>query len=150
MDGAIAAYKTVERNHPAGSSPALFYSRRMAMFGRSSSKILEKLRASHEAATAAAEAVRSAEDRPNAYYNAAEVSASHEDAEGVERNLRAAIACAPNWFKPHWVLAQFLARSGRLAEAEAESVSAIERDGGTNPELTRTLAEIRRLRAVKQ
>ncbi len=144
LDRAIAGYQG------AGYGSALFYSRRMALFARNSNKILERLRASQQATVAAADAVREADDRQNAYYNAAEVSALNNDAAGVEQNLRAAISAAPNWFKPHWVLAQFLAQRGKLDEAETEAGYAVERDGGKNPEVTRTLDDIRRMHQAKQ
>jgi len=39
----------------------------------------------------------------------------------VERCLRDAIDAAPNWFKPHWLLAQVLARTNRQNEAILEA-----------------------------
>jgi hypothetical protein len=57
----------------------------------------------------------------------------------VESCLRDAIEAAPNWFKPHWLLAQVLARANRQNEAILEARRAVECDGGKNPEVTQTL-----------
>ena len=35
-------------------------------------------------------------------------------------SLRSAIECAPNWFKPHWLLAEVLRAGGRMEEARAD------------------------------
>jgi len=93
---------------------------------------------------AATRATHTAEDRQNAFVNLAAFYATENNAPGVEQSLRDAIAVAPNWFKPHWLLAQVLAREGRLAEAETEARMAVERDGGNNPEVTRTWEQLRR------
>ena len=61
----------------------------------------------------------------------------------TEQSLRAAISCAPNWFKPHWLLAQVLRAAGRLSEARAEATLAAELDGGKDPQVVRTAQEIR-------
>jgi hypothetical protein len=61
----------------------------------------------------------------------------------VERSLRNAIAWSPNWFKPHWALAKLLAASERWPEAISEAESAVERDGGKDAEVNKTLAELK-------
>jgi Tfp pilus assembly protein PilF len=87
-------------------------------------------------------ATATAEDRQNAWYNLATLQAGNNDAAGVERSLRNAIACAPNWFKPHWTLAQVLELDKRHSEALAEARAAVERDGGHHPEVTETLRKL--------
>ena len=54
-----------------------------------------------------------------------------------KRVWRAAIRCSPNWFKPHWMLAQILRREGRLEEARAEAERAAYLNAGKNPEVRR-------------
>jgi predicted RNA polymerase sigma factor len=49
---------------------------------------------------------------------------------------------SPNWFKPHWALAQLLQRSGRHTEALAEAQRAIDLDGGKAPEISQFLQSI--------
>src|SRR5581483_7262934 len=58
-----------------------------------------------EAMGAATRAV-GAENPQNANYTVAWLHARSGDVPATETSLRATIACAPNWYKPHWMLAQ--------------------------------------------
>jgi Tfp pilus assembly protein PilF len=102
-----------------------------------------QLQALAESGAAALRATRTAEDPFNAWYSLAALYASQNDAAGAERSLRAAIAANPNWFKPHWTLAQVLLVEGRVEEAAREAALAAELNAGKNPEVARTLEEIR-------
>ena len=135
-------YARVIRWYPAGSSADLFYSRGMAALSATVPYGLDKVGASEEALNAAVRATQTSEDRMNAWYNLAALYA-YRDQGGVEDSLRAAIACAPNWFKPHWILAQVLNTLRRTEEAEKEAVIAADLDGGKHPEVNRTLDQIR-------
>ena len=79
---------------------------------------------------AAQRAVRHAEIRHSALYNLAFVLAREEDVAGIEKNLRAAIEWAPQWYKPYWMLAQVLHAAGRREEARplAERAAFLNRD----------------------
>jgi hypothetical protein len=68
--------------------------------------------------------------------------AQANDARGVEQALRGAIAATPNWFKPHWTLAQLLAIAGRRREAIEEAQIAQKCDGGHDPEVEATLRKL--------
>jgi hypothetical protein len=98
----------------------------------------------NSALDAAEHAPATADDRLNAWVNLAAFQATHNDASAVEHSLRQAIAAAPNWFKPHWLLAQVLALEGRKTEAEAEAQAAVERNGGKTPEVTQVREQLRR------
>ncbi len=89
-------------------------------------------------------APETADDRQNAMVNLAAFYAAQDDAPAVESSLREAIAAAPNWFKPHWLLAQVLAREGQAAQAEAEARAAVDRDGGKTPEVSQVMEQLRR------
>jgi tetratricopeptide (TPR) repeat protein len=78
------------------------------------------------------------EDAQNAHYTIAWIYARTGDVPHTEQALRATLACAPNWFKPHWMLAQILQRQGRTAEASAEAARAAYLDAGKNPEVAQT------------
>jgi O-antigen ligase len=91
---------------------------------------------------AARNAPVSADDPQNAWINQAALDATVNDAPGVEQSLREAIAIAPNWYKPHWLLAQVLDRMGRKAEARAEARLALDRDGGKHVEVKRVLEQL--------
>jgi O-antigen ligase len=89
-------------------------------------------------------APETADDRQNALVNLAAFYAAAGGAQEVENRLREAIAAAPNWFKPHWLLAQVLSREGRAGEAETEAVAALDRDGGKVPEVAEVMQKLRR------
>jgi Tfp pilus assembly protein PilF len=104
---------------------------------------LVQLQALAQSGAAAVRATRTAEDPFDAWYSLATLYASQNDAAGAERSLRAGIAANPNWFKPHWTLAQVLLVEGRMEEAGREAALAAELNAGKNPEVARTLEEIR-------
>jgi tetratricopeptide (TPR) repeat protein len=81
-------------------------------------------------------ATGTSEERQNAWYNLAEFYATQNDAAAVEICLRRSVEASPNWFKPHWALAQLLQRSGRHTEALAEAQRAIDLDGGKATEIS--------------
>jgi cytochrome c-type biogenesis protein CcmH/NrfG len=103
-----------------------------------------------QAGAAGVQATRNSEDPVNAWYSLARFYAAQTDAFDTERCLRTAIAVSPNWFKPHWTLAQMLRLEGRLQDAEQEAEWAVRCDGGKNPEVSQTLAEIRAERQAKR
>src|SRR5690242_11990332 len=121
----------------------------MAALAGEASTGLDKVGASQEALNAAVRATQTSEDRMNAWYNLAALNATRNDAGAVERSLRASIACAPNWFKPHWMLAQVLSGGGRLQEAETEALAAVDLDGGRHAEVNQTLDQIRAASKMK-
>ena len=63
----------------------------------------------------------------NAFVNLASFYAGQGDTANVEKCLRASADAAPNWFKPHWLLARVLALEGRTSEAETEARAAADR-----------------------
>ena len=68
--------------------------------------------------------------------------AAQNDAAGSEQALRGAIAARPNWFKPHWTLAQLLMLENRFDEARTEAARAADLDGGKHPEVAATLTRL--------
>lgn len=131
------AARALDHAHDWRASADLYFSRRFWVLSAGD------LHAWLYGMSAAARAPRTADDPQNAWVNLAAFYATQNNAADVEKSLRAAIAAAPNWFKPHWLLAQVLARDGRLAEAETEARAAVERDGGKDPEVTRTWEQLR-------
>ncbi|MGH9664030.1 MAG: O-antigen ligase family protein [Bryobacteraceae bacterium] len=142
---AAAAYAAAIRWEPPGSGADLDYSRSMAALANRTPIFATRVEARTQALRAAARAARTAEDRQNAWYHLATLLAGEGDAAGAEHSLRNAIAWAPNWFKPHWTLAQLLELTGRRDEALAEAAEAVARDGGHNPEVRETLRKIQQI-----
>jgi len=124
-------------------SADLWYSRRLAQIAGSNAERLIRIQALQQAGLAAQRATQTTEAAFSAYYNVAAFYARQNDFVHTEESLRAAISCAPNWFKAHWMLAQVLQAASRFKEAEAEAALAVALDGGKHPEVTDTLGHIR-------
>jgi O-antigen ligase len=146
-DGNIAVaaerYSKASQWLPPGASADLYYSRSMAAAATKSSDAVSSAQAWQQAITAGANAVTTSDQPANAAYNLAALRAAANDVASTEASLRTAISKAPNWFKPHWMLARVLSLSGRVQEAEGAAAAAVERNGGVNPEVLQTLQEIR-------
>jgi hypothetical protein len=138
MRGAAQAHEKAVWWSPRGGSAELYYSRAMASAASQPLSQDDRSRAWKEALGAGVQAAASSEQRANAWYSLATLLAAEGDSEAVERALRNAVAWAPNWFKPHWTLAQLLQLKGRNDEAMAEAVAAVDRNGGKNPEVIAT------------
>jgi len=105
--------------------------------------ILLSVKAWQEAVQAGIRATHFAEDRHNAFYHLASLYAQVNNHKDAEKSLRGAIASAPNWFKPHWMLAQVLRAGGRNVEALAEAELAVLLDAGKHSEVSETLRQLR-------
>jgi O-antigen ligase len=136
--GAAREYLTVLRWELPGAGADLNYSRAMTQLAAGTPIFATRLQATQQALDAGIRATRTAEDRQNAWYNLATLLAGQNDAAGVERSLRNAIAWSPNWFKPHWALAQLLETTHRHREALTEARLAMDLDGGRDAEVAET------------
>jgi O-antigen ligase len=140
--GAAQAYRTALVWQPSGDASSLRYSRAVQQLALYSPVFAASLMARQEALQAGLRATRTAEDRANAWYNLATLFAADNNAANVERSLRNAVAWAPNWFKPHWTLAQLMELTNRHGEALAEAAKAVELDGGHDPEVAETFRKL--------
>lgn len=140
--GAAEAYRAVQKWDPRSGDGDLRYSRAMTRLVTTTPAFVTGVAAAQQAYDSALRATRTAEDRQNAWYNLATIAALRNDTAGVEDNLRRAIACAPNWFKPHWTLAQFLELAGRHEEARLEAARALQLNGAHDAEVTASCAKI--------
>jgi len=120
----------------------IWYSNQMAAQALKAPDIIQKLTAWQQALESGNRAALTADDPHNAWYQLSSLYARENQFDLTERALRKAIASSPNWFKPHWTLAQLLMRRGLRDEAEAEAKLAVSLNGGKNPEVARTLGEI--------
>jgi O-antigen ligase len=136
--GAAREYLTVLRWELPGAGADLNYSRAMTQLAAGTPIFATRLQATQQALDAGIRATRTAEDRQNAWYNLATLLAGQNDAAGVERSLQNAIAWSPNWFKPHWALAQLLETTHRHREALTEARLAMDLDGGRDAEVAET------------
>jgi O-antigen ligase len=136
--GAARAYRMVVRFQPAGAGSDLRYSRAMQQLAARAPLFETTMLARQEAMQAGIAATQTSEDRHNAWYNLATLFAADNNPTAVERSLRNAIAWAPNWFKPHWTLAQVLELTSRHSEAITEAATAVQLNAGHNLEVTQT------------
>jgi tetratricopeptide (TPR) repeat protein len=145
-DASAAAkeYLVVLRWEPPGAGADLNYSRAMAQLAARTPVLSARVQAAQQAVEAAIRGTQTAEDRQNAWYNLAQLLAGQNNPAGVERSLRNAIAWAPNWFKPHWVLAQLLEATGRHEQALAEAEVAFDLDHARDPEVSETWRKLQR------
>jgi Flp pilus assembly protein TadD len=114
----------------------------MAAFAGKAPNVPLRIQAMQQAMAAAERATRTADAPFSAWYSLAALRASQNDAAGTERCLRSAIEAHPNWFKPHWILAQVLHTEGRNDEARREALTAVDLDAGKHPEVARDLSEM--------
>lgn len=139
----LQAYDRHLRWRPPGMDAELWYSRRLLVAAQASSEWMNRTRAFTEALRAARRATVTSEQPANAWYNLAMLEAARNQAQAVERALRAAAAAAPTWYKPHWMLARLYHHLGRLEQAEAEAAVAVRLYGGREPDVAATWREIR-------
>jgi hypothetical protein len=144
---ASAEYAIYERWRLPGTAADLWYSRANMNVAQKAANPVVRFQALLQAGAAGVRATTTSEDPVNAWYSLAMLYAAQNDAGNTEKCLRAAIAANPNWFKPHWTLAQVLRLESRLPEAAGEAAAAVDLNGGKNAEVARTLEEIRTQRA---
>ena len=147
---ATTAYTSSRRWHPAGSSDDLYFSRALAAASRTAANPILARIAFQQAFNAAVRASKTSEERQNAWYNLAAFYATQNDAADVEACLRHSIQASPNWFKPHWALAQTLLLAGRRTETLAEAIRAADLDGGKDPEIAKFLQSVHDLAGTSQ
>ncbi len=131
-----------DRLRPPGSGSDLWYSRALAELAATAPNPSTRVQAMVQASAAAVRATATSEEPFNAWYSLSSFYAGQNDFANTERCLRQAIGARPNWFKPHWTLAQVLRLEGRTGEAVQQAAIAADRNGGKNPEVARTLNEI--------
>lgn len=142
LGAAIGAYQRARQWQMPGASPDLWYSRRLARIAQASSSPAVRWMAWRQAIEAASRATQTGEDPPSAWVNLAAFYAAQNDVADTVASLRSAAVAAPNWFKPHWLLAQALGAAGRWEEAEREALLAAHLNAGKNPEVAATAGEI--------
>jgi len=146
--GAIAALKpkaaaeAYAKARRWGITNDLWYSRQSLVESGRARDPITALVAWQQALESGVRATQTAGDPHNAWYHLASLYARQNDYPRTEQCLRNAIASSPNWFKPHWMLAQVLNTRQRREEALAEAELAADLNARKNPEVAQTLAQI--------
>ncbi len=103
--GSIQRYNSSVRAALPGAAEDLYCSRRLATICGATADSAIQGSCVVAATQAAARATGTADNPPNAWYNLGIFSAEQNNAARVEMSLRTSALLAPNWFKPHWALA---------------------------------------------
>jgi O-antigen ligase len=140
---AVAQYQQARLLQPRGASVDLWFSRLMMAASQQAASPADRSQAWDAATQAGQRAAAHAPERQAACYNLALLYGQHNDAQQAEEALRRAIAVAPSWYKPHWMLAQLLRQTNRLREALREAEQAYELNAGANAEVTETREQLR-------
>lgn len=138
IDAAVARYRRVRDYAIPGFTVDLYASRSLSQLASTNAPLLTRALAWRTALESGNRAIRTAEDRQNALLNMAQLYSRQNDAARTEENLRMASEAAPNWFKPHWILAELLLRTGRIPEAREQARIAWNLDAGKDVEVVRT------------
>jgi O-antigen ligase len=94
------------------------------------------------AAEASATAENTSDNQADAAYQSALIAIGTNHAEKAEPALRRAIEYAPNWYKPHLLLAQLLHFTGLVAGSKTEAQRALDLAGSMRPSVERALSTI--------
>src|SRR5205807_608492 len=100
---------------------AVFFSAGMPGYELWSSRQLAVLKDWKRASAASALAEREGEERFSALYQSSVLAVASSDLPGAVAKAREAIAMAPNWYKPHLLLAQIFEATGNGAEGSREA-----------------------------
>jgi O-antigen ligase len=138
IDAAVSRYRILRDYSLPAFTVDLYAARSLAQLSQRNAPLITRALAWQTALNAGNRAVRTEEERQNAFYNLAQLYALQNDIPRTEENLRCAIQYAPNWFKPHWILAQLLQRTGRIPEARDQARIAWDLDAGKDTEVART------------
>jgi hypothetical protein len=138
----VKRHELASRWRLPGGNFDLYYARAMLNLSARQTDASLRFRTWQHAMGAATAAASALEDRPNALVNLAAFQATFNDPALVESTLRTAILEAPNWYRPHWLLARLYLLTGHLDHAETEARLAIERNGGHNAEVQQTLQQV--------
>jgi tetratricopeptide (TPR) repeat protein len=126
-----------------GTAEDIYCSRTLLNQCQTVTGITNRLECWRQAEQVAARATITAGDTANAWYNLALFTSVQNDVRGTRIALTRAIEIAPNWFKPHWTLANLLSQTGDIKGAAAEAARAATLNANHDPEVEQTLQQIR-------
>ena len=131
---AVEAYERFLEVRPPGMYADLWFSREL-LRAVVSLPPTEARRLAPAALEAGERAARRSETPHVAFYNLAALRAEQGDLDGVEHSLKDAIAAAPRWYPPYYLLARTLEAQGDMAGALPLIVRADELGGAANEEV---------------
>jgi O-antigen ligase len=140
---ASVLYDGINNLHPLESDMDLWFSRALAEAITQKGVDATRDPAWQYVIRANLRACVTSEDRQNAFYNLALLYSATNQLDYMESALRNAMRYAPNWYKPHWLLAQLLSHTGHYSTAQAEARIAVELSGGRHPQVQQAVDSLR-------
>ena len=135
----IRSYSWVRRVQPWGMNADLWFAEAMDVLSKTAPDIPGRIVALQFVRTASRRAAEHSDERPNAYCGLDVAHAVYGNYKGAEMALRSAIEMAPQWYKPHWILAEVLDQRGLADQALREAELAVWLNGGKNLEVRERL-----------
>jgi tetratricopeptide (TPR) repeat protein len=127
-----------------GAADDLYASRMLQLQCQKRTDLASYVGCTQQTLQAAARALHTDDDLANAWYNVAMLSAVQRNLAGARQGLEEAGKASPNWFKPHWTLANLLSLSGQKSEARMQAERAAYLDANRDPEVVETLTKLAR------
>jgi O-antigen ligase len=137
-----ATYQTIVSASLPGAGEDLYISRILQQDCGKRVGVVSFLSCRQQVMQASGKALKTSDDTTNAWYSLSMLSASQNELVWTRRGLEEAISASPNWFKPHWALARFLAQSGDRKRAAEEAVRAAFLDANRDSEVVETAGQL--------
>ena len=138
------SYRAMLRTSLPGAADDLYASRLLQLACQKRTDVASYVGCIQQTLQAAARALHTDDDIANAWYNIAMLNAVQRNLEGTRQGLLEASKSSPNWFKPHWTLANLLSQSGEKTQAKSQAERAAFLDSNRDPEVVETLTKLAR------
>jgi hypothetical protein len=139
-----ASYRAMLRTSLPGAADDLYASRLLQLACQRRTNVASYVGCIQQTLQAAARGLHTDDDIANAWYNVAMLSAVQKNLEGTRQGLLEASKASPNWFKPHWTLANLLSQSGEKTQAKSQAERAAFLDSNRDPQVVETVTKLAR------
>jgi O-antigen ligase len=138
------SYRAMLRTSLPGAADDLYASRLLQLACQKRTDVASYVGCIQQTLQAAARALHTDDDIASAWYNVAMLSAVQKNLQGTRQGLLEASKASPNWFKPHWTLANLLSQSGEKTQAKSQAQRAAFLDSNRDPEVVETVTKLAR------
>lgn len=138
------SYQLVLAASLPGAADDLYASRMLQLQCQQRRELGSYIHCIQQTLQAAARALHTDDDIATAWYSLAMLSAAQRNIVGTRQGLEEASKASPNWFKPHWTLANLLVQAGEKDKAKVQARRAAFLDSNRDPEVVETLTKLSR------